>query len=106
MSKKISFLFISGIILIVIFIFIGTRYKKHVIMKIPKRLPKKTEFFKKKSQKIKESKQTIVKPLDEISLEEIGSLENTAPTPKKEEFDLTPSPQDLIKMKKDKIRAY
>ncbi len=57
-----------------------------------------------KIENLKEEPQIITKSWDEISLDELEELKD-AHQPN-EEFELTPSVDDLIKFKKQKIKTY
>ncbi len=111
MSKKIIALAIIILFIVVgLFVFTKTRQrkdflpdqKKQVILEKESKKETVTEILEKEPENEEES-QFQTKPLGKMSLEE---LKRKGAKKKKEDFDLTPSIDDLIKMEKERIKTY
>lgn len=112
MSKK-MIIFIAAIFVLILglFIFSEMQFRKDLVPEEKKSIKEKIKeetISKKENTDRKEKPATgeekyQAKPLEDMSLEE---LKQKGAKKKKEEFDLTPSVDDLIKMKKEKIKTY
>lgn len=109
----IFFFIVIFLIILGIFIYGEFQYRKVVVpdknfeseevdkIKAEKKEPKQTQT--KKELARPQEKKAKVQSLGQISLEE---LKQKGAKKKEEEFDLTPSIDDLIKIKKERIKAY
>lgn len=105
MNRKIIFFIVLVIALIFIFVFSSKRQKQIVNSQVTvKKQPslKVESLGRNDTEKI--SIKNMAKPIDDITIDEIESKKSIIK--KKEEFDLTPSVEDLIRMKKERIRTY
>lgn len=107
MNRKVILLIIAIFSLIFFFVSKGKQYEKTITTENTHRQkqPVTPEPQHKKKKRVTERKfKNRIRSLDDITVEEIKEQKNIGKT--KEEFDLTPSRKDLIRMKKERIQTY